>query len=55
MPAKRAASSTAVAKKKTPCDNHPDREAAHTTGTAIHSPISLCTMCLRRAPHMADR
>jgi hypothetical protein len=54
MPAKRAANPTAKTKQAM-CDNHPEREAAHTTSTGLHSAISLCAVCLRRAPHLVER
>lgn len=37
------------------CDNHPTVEAAHTTGSQLHQPISLCAPCLSHVEHLKQR
>lgn len=52
-PRKRAAAEEALPKPM--CDNHPEVQAVHVTSSSLHSPISLCTTCLKRAAHLAAR
>ena len=37
------------------CDNHPNRNAVHVTGTELHQEISLCATCLQVTPHLKSR